>query len=133
MKSIFNLLLITALLSTTLISCEEDEAKEMDIHFKTENGYIHTDQTLDGGTEVLIGIEASTKKSKDPLVRFNISEAVDGGDPVSVYTESISTTSYDYDYAFTLGNEAGSVHEYTFTVTNRDGFNRQTSLTITVQ
>lgn len=137
MKSIFKTLIIFSLFSIAFISCkkdeEEDSGNELSIKFKTEAGYTFSDATLPGGTPVKIGIEAETEKAKDPIIKFNISESVNGGASSTVYSEDLETTDYEYDYNFTLDSVSGNIHKYTFTITNRDGINKQTDLTITVQ
>nr|WKN38415.1 hypothetical protein K4G66_06835 [Tunicatimonas sp. TK19036] len=133
-KNIILLLLLS--MSIAFVSCEEEDEggeEEMDIEFKTGPGFVFSDTTLAAGTDVEIGIEAETERAKDPLIRFNISESVDDGAASTVYTEDLDDTRYEYDYDFTLGSTSGETHEFTFTVTNRDGFNAQKSLTITIE
>ncbi len=135
MKTTFKILLLFALFLTVLVSCEkeEDGEGELKIDFKTEEGYVSTDSTVPSGTALKIGIEAETEVSKDPIVKFNISESVNGGTATSVYSEDLEDTMFDYDYNFTLSDtESGNTHKFTFTITNRDGINAQESITITV-
>lgn len=123
-------------MSTLFIACEKDEGEEgeLDIKFKTEAGYTHKDVTLASGTEVKIGIEAETEKAKDPIIRFNISESINGGEDSTVYMENLEDQDFEHDYSFTLSDTvSGNTHLYTFTVTNRDGINAQQFLTITVE
>lgn len=136
MKTTNKLFCALLLMSMTIgfVSCkEEDESEELNMEFKTSEGYTYADETLPGGTEVKIGVEAETEKAKDPLIKFNISESVNGGANSPVYTEDLDDVEFEHDYTFTLSEESGSTHKYTFTVTNRDGINIQKSLTITVE
>lgn len=135
MKNSINILLIISLFAFLLTSCEkEDGGDELDIHFKTGANYTSASGIVASGTSVLIGVEADTEKKKDPIIKFNISESVNGAPATSVYSEDIETTNYEYDYNFTMSDTvSGNMHTYTFTVTNRDGFNAQQSLTLTVQ
>lgn len=135
MKTIIRTLLVIGIISVFTTSCkkEEDEGNEMKIEFKTGTGYIAADATLAGGTMVLIGVEAETEKAQDPIIKFNISESVNGGTSSTIYSEDLESTTYAYDLGFKLDSVSGNVHKYTFTVTNRDGINAQKDLTLTVE
>lgn len=134
MKTIFKSILTVSLLTVALASCDkEDESDEIHISFKSTAGYTYQDGTVANGDTITIGIEAETEKSTDPLIHFNISESVDGGNNTSLYNEDFESVSYENDYAFIMNSTSGTVHEYTFTVTNRDGLNKQTDLTLTVE
>lgn len=134
MKLIIKNFLAISILATTLIACDkEDEGEELDIHFKTEAGYVAANTTLPGGTTFTVGIEGSTKKKKDPIIKFNISESINGRTNQSVYSESLETTSYNHDETFQLDTVSGTTHKYTFTITNRDGRNAQETLVIEVE
>lgn len=126
-------LMILASISFTACEKEEDELDELDIEFKMDAGYTFADATLAAGTEVKVGIEAETEKAKDPIIRFTVSDAVNGAASATVYTENLDNTDYEHDYIFTLQGDSGDTHLLTFTITNRDGLVKQTSLTITVQ
>lgn len=131
-----NIALIALLLfiGISLDSCkEEDESGEISISLISGDGYTSEDATLAAQTVVKIGIEADTEKATDPLIRFNVSAALNGGDATSIYTEDIETAVYQKDFEYTLVGESGDVYELTFTVTNRDGFNKQTTLKLTVE
>lgn len=133
MKIIRNFLAI-ALIATTIISCEkEDEGKELKIELKSGEGYTSASGMVDGGAAIKIGIEAETEKKKDPIIKFNISESINGGTASTVYTTDLETTDYEYDYNLTMDTVSGNVHKYTFTITNRDGFNAQESIVLTVK
>lgn len=133
-NSIFKTMFLVSLISVALVSCDkEDEEDELHVSFKTTAGYTFADATLAADSAIVIGIEAETEKAKDPIIRFNISESVDGGAATTVYTEDLEATDYEYDYAFNMSSVSGSVHVYTFTITNRDGINKQASLTLTVE
>ncbi|MCF8278609.1 MAG: hypothetical protein K9J17_17910 [Flavobacteriales bacterium] len=134
MNSIFRTMLFVGIVSTALVSCDkEDEGDELHIGFKSTVGYTFQDGTAASGATVTIGIEAETEKAKDPIIRFNISESVNGGAAATVYTEDLEATDYEYDYAFAMDSVSGNTHAYTFTITNRDGLNKQASLTLTVE
>jgi len=134
MKNTINILVLISLISIVFVSCEKDEADEMDIHFKSGGTYISSSSSIAEGTAVMIGIEAETDKEKDPIIRFNISESINNGDANTVYTESMEKTSFEYDYNFTLNDSIqGNTHRYLFTITNRDGLTAQKSLTLTVE
>lgn len=134
--NIKNSLLVLSIFTLIFSSCkkEENEEEELDMKFKTEAGYTFSDATLPSGTDVKIGIEAETENEKDPLIKFNISESINGGTANTVYSEDLDNKEYEYDYSFTMNDTVSSnTHEYIFTVTNRDGLNAQKRLTITVQ
>jgi len=133
MKSFINALLLISLFAFTVSSCEEDEENELKLEFKEGASYTSENVTLPAGMIVTIGIEAETEKSKDPIISFNISESVNGGSNATVYTESLNDTDYEHDYTFTLAGNPGDTHTFTFTITNKDGINKQVSLTVTVQ
>jgi len=134
MKKILKFILLITFSSLTFAACEvEDEGDELDIRFKTENGYTFEDETLPGDTDVTIGIEAETNKPSDPIIKFNISESVNGDTPSTVYSEDLDNTAYEYDFDITLGTNSGDTYTYTFTITNRDGINAQKSITLTVE
>src|SRR6478735_3375959 len=115
-----------ALVALTLDSCKkEDDANEIKLELKTGAGYTSTDQTLAKGTTFKVGVHASTDKKKDPLVKFNISEGVNGSGTTSVYSETIETQDYNHDQDFTVTDTVhGNKHRYTFTITNKDGLNQ---------
>ncbi|HPE56578.1 MAG TPA: hypothetical protein P5514_09300 [Bacteroidales bacterium] len=136
MKTLFKLFLVIGIISLVVTSCkkdEEDEGEELKISFKTSAGYTYADATLPGGTAIKVGIEAETEKAQDPIIKFNISESVNGATPTTVYSEDLENTTYEYDYNFTLNTVSGNEHKYTFTITNRDGLNEQKSITFTVE
>ncbi len=135
MKKIFNILALMSLLSVVFIACEkeEDEGNEMHIDFKNSTAYIYSDTTIAGGTAITIGVEAETEKVQDPIIKFNISESVNGAASSTVYSEDLGVTQYEYDFNKTLGTNVGDTYKYTFTITNKDGLNEQESLTVTVK
>jgi hypothetical protein len=136
MKTLFKSLIAISLVLFLFSSCkkdEEDEGNELKINFKVDAGYNYTDATLPGGTAIKIGIEAETEKPQDPIIKFNISESVNGGISSTVYSENLEDSDYEYDYSFELDSISGNVHKYTFTITNRDGLNAQKSITFTVE
>jgi hypothetical protein len=133
-NSIFKTMFAVALMSATLVSCDkEDEGDEVHISFKSTSGYTFQDGTVAPGASVTVGVEAETEKAQDPLIHFNITESVNGGTGSSVYNEDFEATDYEYDYTFVMDSVSGNAHAYTFTVTNRDGINKQVSLTLTVE
>lgn len=133
-NSIFKTMFLVSLISVALVSCDkEDEEDELHISFKSTAGYTFQDGTIAGGETVTIGIEAETEKEQDPLIHFNITESVNGGTGTSVYNEDFEATDYEHDYVFEMDSVFGNSHVYTFTITNRDGINKQSSLTLTVE
>lgn len=118
----------------SLSSCEkENEEGELEINFRTGNGYTYEDALVAPGSAISIGIEAETSKPQDPIIRFNISESINGGTPSTIYTEDINTSIYSYNYSFNLLDTISTnTHTYTFTITNRDGINAQKALTLTI-
>lgn len=137
MKTILrNTAMLTLALSIGFFtSCKkEDEDEELKLEFKTGSGYTSSNATIASGTAVKIGVKGETEKAKDPIIKFNISESVNGGSNTTVYSKDLEDTEYEYDYNFTLSDTvSGNTHTYTFTITNRDGKNEQKSLTLTVQ
>ncbi len=136
MKTRIKTLCIISIAALSLFSCkkQDDDGEEMTINFKTDPGYVASDQTLDSGTSVKIGIKAETDNKKDPIIRFNISESVNGYTASTVYSQDLEDKEFEYDFNTTLSDTtSGNKHLYTFTVTNKDGFNRQQSLTLTVK
>ena len=118
-----------------LASCsKEDEGEELRLSFKTGGSYVSADTTIADGTTILIGVEGETEKAKDPIIKFNITESVNGALGSTIYTEDLEDTEYEYDLSYTLDDAtSGNTHDLTFTITNRDGLNDQVSLTVTVQ
>lgn len=135
MKSTIKFLFIFSLFSLILVSCsKEEEENELHIEFKTGENYISKDTTLAAGIVGTIGVNADTEKPKDPIISFNISESVNGGTDSTVYNQaSLSTAEFDYDFNFNINGDSGDMHAYTFTITNKDGFTKQTSLILTVK
>ncbi len=134
MKTVIKSILVMSMMTLVFTSCEKEDGEgELHIAFKSGATYTSEDKALPAGTVVTIGVEAETEKAKDPIIRFNISESVDGAAASTVYTENLETTDYQHDYTFTLDSISGTQHKFTFTVTNRDGFNAQKSLTVSVQ
>mgnify|MGYP003637065922 CR=1 FL=1 len=134
MKTVIKSIVVMSMLALVFTSCKKEDGEgELKISFKSGATYTSEDKALLAGTVVTIGVEAETEKAKDPIIRFNISESVDGAAASTVYTENLETTDYQHDYTFTLDSISGTQHKFTFTVTNRDGFNAQKSLTVSVQ
>lgn len=134
MKLVIKNFLAIAILATSMIACEgEDEGEELDIQFKSGAEYVSANSTVVGGSTIKVGIEASTSKKKDPIIKFNISESVDGSSNSTVYSESLETTEYNHDQSFTVDTVSGTVYKYTFTITNRDGKNAQETLVLEVE
>lgn len=134
MKTVIKNFLAIAFLATTIIACDkEDEGEELDIHFKSGAEYVSTNSTLAGGSSIKVGIEASTEKKKDPIIKFNISQSVNGAANTTVYSESLETTDYNHDETFELDTISGTTYKYTFTITNRDGKNAQETLVVEVE
>lgn len=135
MKTLKQSILYFGLISLSLASCKkEDDGNEINVNFKTTSGYTSTNATLAGGTTIKIGVDAETSKKKDPLIKINMTEMIN--DTIAGVSQSDNIddqTSFDKDYSITLDTVAGNVHEYTFSVTNRDGLNAQKSLKITIQ
>ncbi|MBI1288940.1 MAG: hypothetical protein GC178_15335 [Flavobacteriales bacterium] len=134
-NSIFKTMFAVMLMASVLVSCDkEDEGDELHISFKSTAGYTYQDGTMAANDTITIGVEAETEKAKDPIIRFNVSESVNGGSTTTVYTEDLEATSYDHDYTFTnTDTVSGNTHAFTFTITNRDGLNKQANLTLTVE
>ncbi|MCB0761215.1 MAG: hypothetical protein KDC12_06785 [Flavobacteriales bacterium] len=137
-----NTLKYSTLLFSCLIllftACKKDEEKEdgeeLDLKFKTEEGYIHSNTTLPTDSTFTIGIEADTESANDPIISFNISESLNGGSSSSIYTESLEDVEFEYDFVHTLEDSvSGNEHTFTFTITNRDGLTEHKSLTISVE
>ena len=132
-------LLVFLLIGITLFSvtsCEKDEGKLPDIRLKTGGNYISSDVTLPAGSAITIGIDAAKTEDKDVLKKFNISKAINGGAPASVFSKDLSGSEgdkYSTDYTAILENTPGQVDQFIFTVTNRDGLTNQVAVKITIQ
>ena len=134
MKNIFKTFFIVGTLLLTIASCKEDEENELFINFKTTTDYTYANQTLASGDSVLIGIDAGTEKTNDPVISFSVSEAVNGGASTTVYTETLEETDFQRDFTYTMTDAtAGNVHKLTFVIVNRDGIDKQNSLEFTVE
>lgn len=135
MKTIIKTTFIVVLIISAFSSCKKaNEEDELHIDFKTGMGYTSADATIADGTSVKIGIEAGTEKKKDPIIKFTISESVNGKADDILYTEDMEETEYEHDYNFTFSDTvSGSIHTYTFTITNRDGISEHETLTLTAQ
>lgn len=119
-----------------LVSCNKDEGKLPNIAFKAGAGYISTDSSVAGGTNISIGINASKSEDNDVLKKINISKSVNGTAASSVFDKDLTGTegdAYTYDYSTTLDTNKGQTNKYIFTVTNRDGLTNQVALTLTVK
>jgi hypothetical protein len=137
MKTIIRTLILFLAIGLVFTSCKKNEEEnpqdEMNINLKDDPGYTYTSETLPAGTAVLIGVEAETEKAQDPIIKFNITEAINGGEGSTVYSEDLDSTDFEYDYHYTLDSISGTVHKFTFTITNRDGINKQTSIELMVE
>jgi hypothetical protein len=135
MKNFITSILLFSLFAL-FTSCEKDEGKLPNISFKTDAKYISADATIAGGTDILIGINASKSESVDVLKKINISKSINGGTATSVFDKDLTGTegdTYAYDYATKLEKVVGQTNKYTFTVTNRDGLVNQVSVTVTIK
>ena len=129
-------LLVLFLSVFAIFSCEKDAGKLPGISFKTGGVYISSDVTLDKGSNVTIGINASKSEKRDVLKKLNISKRVNGGGAISIIDKVLNSSEEDnlsYDYTDVLDTISGQVSKYTFTVTNRDGLVNQVSLSITTK
>ena len=134
MKLVIKKFLAIALIAASSVACDkEDEGEELDIQFKSGAEYVSSNSVVAPGSSIKVGIEASTKKEKDPIIMFNISQAVNGGSNSTVYSERLETTEYNHDETFVMDTVSGTSYTYTFTITNRDGRNAQETLTVQVQ
>lgn len=131
MKTIIKSLFFFGLFTLSLTSCEEGE-NELSISLKSGAVYTSEDGTITPGENVRIGIKAETEKDRDPLIKFNITQSINGGSKKSVYSKDINTTSYEYDYSFTADTLIGTSYNHIFTITNKDGFNKQVNITLNV-
>ncbi|MCB0819693.1 MAG: hypothetical protein KDC13_03650 [Bacteroidetes bacterium] len=135
MKNKLFLLCSIILFSSVFSSCKkEDEENELQINFKTATGYTFSDMGINSGESFKIGVDCSTEKKKDPIIKFNISESVNNGTATTVYSEDLESQNYSHDYEAVMQDSvSGNTHKFTFTITNRDGINKQKSITLTVQ
>jgi hypothetical protein len=135
MKTSVKYLILLLMFGTLLYSCKkEEEEDEIALMFKTSSGYIYSDQTIESGQTLKIGVKAETEKKKDPLIRFSISESKNGGAETTILSKNIETTNFDYDYNFSINDTvSGNKYKYTFVVVNKDGLNKQESITLTVK
>lgn len=135
MKNIFKTFIVLSLFAVVFSSCEkENEENELHIDLKQDAGYTFSSQGLAAGSSVLLGVEAETEKANDPIIRFNISEAINSGSATTIYTEDLENTDYEMDFTYTMNDTiVGNVHTLTFTITNRDGLNKQKAIDFTVE
>lgn len=136
MKTNFKFLSVLLMLTMFVIaSCKkEEEGDEIMMTFKTGSGYTYSDITLQPGQSIKIGITAETEKKKDPLIRFSISESVNGNAANTILTRDIEVTKFEYDFDYTLQDTiTGNKHRLNFVIINRDGLSKEKALTITVQ
>ncbi|MCB9189810.1 MAG: hypothetical protein H6598_07880 [Flavobacteriales bacterium] len=133
-RSIYSTAIILGIAATITTSCKkENEEDELSMTLKTDSGYTFESGNVSTGTDVKFGIEAQTTKKKDPIIKFTISESINGKADEVVYSEDLEVTQYDHDYNFTFSDTAGSIHEYTFALTNRDGIVLLKMVTLTGQ
>lgn len=135
MKNKFLFLFSLTLFATSFSSCKkEDDENELKINFKTSGGYTFSDATIATGESFKIGVDCSTEKAKDPIIKFNISESVNNGTATTVYSEDLESQNYSRDYEAVMQDSvSGNTHKFTFTITNRDGINKQKNITLTVE
>lgn len=135
MRKLNKTILFIGVIALSLASCKKDTGtNEMTMSFKTTSGYTSTNSTLAGGTTIKIGIHAETSQKKDPLIKINLTEVINNTTTGVSQSDNINDqTSFDKDYSITLDTVSGNVHEYTFSVTNKDGLQAQKSLKITIQ
>ena len=120
----------------SIFACEKDAGKLPSISFKTGGSYISSDVTLDKGSSLVIGVNASKSEKRDVLKKLNISRSVNGASSISLFDKALNSSEEDnlsYDYSGVLDTIAGQVSKYIFTVTNRDGLVNQVSLTVTTK
>ena len=136
MKKWTNKLLPLLAAGLLMVSCNKDEGKSPNIAFKVGTGYVCTDSSIAGGTNISIGINASKAEDNDVLKKINISKSVNGAAASSVFDKDLTGTegdAYTYDYSTSLDTNKGQTNKYIFTVTNRDGLTNQVALTVTVK
>lgn len=135
MRTIKKSILYFGIISLSLVSCKKDSGtSEMSITFNSTSGYTSTNSTLAGGTTIKVGVHSETNQKKDPLIKINMTEVINNTTTGASISDNINDqTSFDKDYSITLDTVSGNVHEYTFSVTNKDGLQAQKSLKITIQ
>jgi len=117
-------------------SCQEDEGKLPELVFKTGGNYIDTDSEVASAAQIVVGIEAKKAEENDPLISFNISKSVNGGEIATIYNYTLQGNeqeTFDYDYTYTVVESAGDEVKLIFTITNRDGLQGQKSLSLSVK
>ncbi len=116
-------------------SCEKDEGKLPNISFKTGSGYLSSNDSIQQGDTVVVGINASKAEDKDVLKSFDASKSYDNGASASFLSESLSggnQDNYSKDMTIIARKQAGQ-ESYTFTVVNKDGLKNSISLTLFVK
>lgn len=138
MKKLFFSLMLGATavgLIGNLSSCKDkDKGTPPNISFITGTGYTSADASLQKGTTVKIGINASAAEEGDVLKTLNVSKSRNGAADVTDTTITISSAqqnSYTNDFSYTVDTTVGTTVKYTYTVTNRDGITNNVKLTVT--
>ena len=142
MRKLISTAMIVAVLATALVnlsSCEKDKGTLPNISFKTGTvgsvTYTSTDQHVNVGDILNVGINCSKSEGEDVVKTLNESLSINGGAATTVKNTTIPTAnedSYNEDYLITAAGASGNTLKYTWTVSNRDGLLNSVSLTLTV-
>jgi hypothetical protein len=123
------LIIVTLILAgfTFLTSCTKDKTPPT-MNFKGGSSYTSADITVDAGTTLTFGINATNGSSK--LERFTI-VATSNNSPITVVDTTFSLDTFNKDYSFEFPDAGES--RLVFTITDKDGQTAELNLTVTTQ
>ncbi len=130
MKKFSLMLLFAAVFSIGLTSCGEDEDETKptpSVSFKTSQGFVSSNTTLEAGTSFNYGVIAN---GVEDLTRVRVTVSIDGGSAAVLVDSVLDEKTFSADYSHTLGGVAGT-EVITATVTMANGETSSVTMTVT--
>ena len=126
-------ILFAILVLASFTACEKkDPAKPAvnpTIQFRTGEGYTHTNETVNPGDEVLIGV--LIERGTDAMHHFKVTVSYDGGTPQVTDSLPMGIDSFEFDKLVITRQQAGT-ERWSFNVVENDGDVIRRALTFTV-
>lgn len=132
-KNFFFLLLVFAVASTVLVSCNKDENTDPQvpsINFVGGSGYVSTDGTYPVNTLLKVGINAAANTTSGSKLTKLVVTRTFNNVPTTVLDSTISVSNFNIEANFYTASVAGT-ERFAVKVTDADGESNEISFNIT--
>jgi hypothetical protein len=121
---------LTMLLGCAKETTSSDDSEAAYIAFAVDTGYAYQDMAAD--TSDTLHVRMTATRGTDPIVRFRLNVAYDGGAAVTTDSLVIESSPFVFERDLVTRGQAGS-EKWTFTVWENDGDRTIRSFTLSVQ